>query len=91
MYKVGFVQSLLRVQIFSRIFVHKYVCICMLRIIVLDCYPKPDALNPCEDVMGAQWLRISVWVVVTLAVVGNVAVLVVTFSYWCVRMEVVRF
>lgn len=34
--------------------------------------------------MGAQWLRISVFVVVFLAVVGNVAVLVVLFSNWLV-------
>lgn len=40
----------------------------------------PDALNPCEDVMGSHWLRGSVWVVVLLAVFGNVAVLVVLFS-----------
>lgn len=52
------------------------------REITLECYPKPDALNPCEDVMGSQWLRICVWVVVWLAVVGNVAVLVVLISSW---------
>ncbi|XP_001964371.3 lutropin-choriogonadotropic hormone receptor isoform X1 [Drosophila ananassae] len=46
----------------------------------VECYPMPDALNPCEDVMGYQWLRISVWVVVALAVVGNVAVLTVNLS-----------
>uniref|UniRef100_A0A182SSH8 G-protein coupled receptors family 1 profile domain-containing protein n=1 Tax=Anopheles maculatus TaxID=74869 RepID=A0A182SSH8_9DIPT len=40
----------------------------------------PDALNPCEDVMGSHWLRGSVWVVVLLAVFGNVAVVVVLFS-----------
>lgn len=51
---------------------------------MLQCYPAPDALNPCEDVMGAQWLRVSVWIVVFLAVVGNVAVLVVLFSNWFV-------
>lgn len=51
---------------------------------MLECFPKPDALNPCEDIMGAQWLRISVFVVVFLAVVGNVAVLVVLFSNWSV-------
>lgn len=42
----------------------------------------PDALNPCEDVMGSQWLRSSVWIVVFLAVFGNIAVLVVLFSNW---------
>ncbi|KXJ80476.1 hypothetical protein RP20_CCG024664 [Aedes albopictus] len=46
----------------------------------VKCYPMPDALNPCEDVMGSNWLRGSVWVVVLLAVFGNVAVLVVLFS-----------
>lgn len=40
----------------------------------------PNALNPCEDVMGYQWLRTSVWIVVGLAVIGNVAVLVVILS-----------
>ncbi|XP_035776703.1 thyrotropin receptor-like isoform X1 [Anopheles albimanus] len=46
----------------------------------VKCYPMPDALNPCEDVMGSHWLRGSVWVVVLLAVFGNVAVVVVLFS-----------
>ncbi|XP_062564743.1 lutropin-choriogonadotropic hormone receptor isoform X2 [Armigeres subalbatus] len=46
----------------------------------VKCYPMPDALNPCEDVMGFDWLRGSVWVVLLLAVFGNVAVLVVLFS-----------
>lgn len=51
----------------------------------VKCYPMPDALNPCEDVMGSHWLRGSVWVVVLLAVFGNVAVLVVLFSNRYVR------
>ncbi|XP_068082589.1 follicle-stimulating hormone receptor isoform X2 [Anabrus simplex] len=44
------------------------------------CYPEPDALNPCEDIMGSIWLRLSVWVVVITAVLGNAAVLVVTIG-----------
>lgn len=40
----------------------------------------PDELNPCEDVMGSNLLRGSVWVVVTLTVSGNACVLVVLFS-----------
>lgn len=28
----------------------------------VHCFPKPDALNPCEDVMGFEWLRVSVWI-----------------------------
>ncbi|XP_031619803.1 lutropin-choriogonadotropic hormone receptor-like isoform X2 [Contarinia nasturtii] len=48
----------------------------------VQCFPLPDALNPCEDVMGSQWLRTSVWIVVLLAVFGNMAVLLVLFSNW---------
>lgn len=46
----------------------------------VKCYPKPDALNPCEDVMGSDWLRVSVWIVVSFTVIGNIAVLVVILS-----------
>jgi thyrotropin receptor len=46
----------------------------------VKCYPAPDELNPCEDVMGSNWLRASVWIVVTLTVSGNLCVLVVLFS-----------
>lgn len=52
------------------------------RKIDVKCYPIPNALNPCEDVMGSQWLRTSVWMVVFLAVLGNIAVLLVMFSNW---------
>ncbi|XP_050336852.1 follicle-stimulating hormone receptor isoform X2 [Bactrocera neohumeralis] len=58
---------------------------------VVECYPMANALNPCEDVMGYQWLRISVWIVVTLAVVGNVAVLVVFISIRSENPSVPRF
>ncbi|KAK5648565.1 hypothetical protein RI129_003457 [Pyrocoelia pectoralis] len=43
----------------------------------IKCYPEPNALNPCEDIMGSYWLRISVWFVVILAVMGNLAVIIV--------------
>ncbi|KAG5668602.1 hypothetical protein PVAND_016538 [Polypedilum vanderplanki] len=47
----------------------------------VQCHPKSDALNPCEDVMGKTlWLRVSVWIVVSLAVIGNSAVLVVLLT-----------
>ncbi|XP_038220669.1 lutropin-choriogonadotropic hormone receptor isoform X1 [Zerene cesonia] len=46
----------------------------------VECSPLPDALNPCEDVMGWAWLRASVWFVVAAAVVGNVAVLLVLLT-----------
>ena len=41
------------------------------------CYPTPDAFNPCEDVMGNNFLRFLVWIVVVAAVLGNFAVIVV--------------
>ncbi|KAK4884472.1 hypothetical protein RN001_000743, partial [Aquatica leii] len=44
---------------------------------MIKCYPEPNALNPCEDIMGSYWLRISVWFVVILAVMGNLAVIIV--------------
>ncbi|XP_070508722.1 lutropin-choriogonadotropic hormone receptor-like isoform X2 [Chironomus tepperi] len=47
---------------------------------VVSCFPKPDALNPCEDVFDTIWLRVSVWIVIALSVVGNVAVLIVLLS-----------
>lgn len=46
----------------------------------VDCLPKPDAFNPCEDVMGYKWLRICVWIVVLIGLMGNASVLVVNAS-----------
>lgn len=43
----------------------------------VECFPTPDAFNPCEDVMGNMLLRIFVWIVVITAFMGNVAVMVV--------------
>nr|QGA72530.1 follicle-stimulating hormone receptor-like protein [Rhynchophorus ferrugineus] len=51
----------------------------------VKCDPEPNALNPCEDIMGFTWLRNSVWFVVILAVVGNVAVIIVI---WFSKTEV---
>lgn len=46
----------------------------------MKCTPLPDALNPCEDVMGWSWLRASVCFVIAAAVVGNIAVLLVLLT-----------
>ncbi|CAH0715287.1 unnamed protein product, partial [Brenthis ino] len=43
----------------------------------VQCTPQPNALNPCEDVMGWAWLRASVWLVAGAALAGNAAVLAV--------------
>ncbi|KAL3245679.1 hypothetical protein MRX96_058211 [Rhipicephalus microplus] len=46
----------------------------------VQCFPAPDAFNPCEDVMGNMVLRVAVWFVVVAAVFGNLAVLLVLLS-----------
>lgn len=43
----------------------------------IACTPEPDALNPCEDVMGYVWLRVTVWFVLLAALLGNSVVLIV--------------
>ncbi|CAM9341733.1 unnamed protein product, partial [Lampetra planeri] len=46
----------------------------------VSCAPVPDEFNPCEDIMGSAFLRVSVWFVSLLAVVGNVLVLLVLLT-----------
>ncbi|XP_072247270.1 lutropin-choriogonadotropic hormone receptor-like [Leuresthes tenuis] len=43
------------------------------------CTPKPDAFNPCEDLLGFPLLRCLTWIITVFAVVGNLAVLVILF------------
>uniref|UniRef100_A0A8C1FJ92 Thyrotropin receptor n=1 Tax=Cyprinus carpio carpio TaxID=630221 RepID=A0A8C1FJ92_CYPCA len=44
------------------------------------CFPVPDEFNPCEDIMGFSFLRVSVWFVSLLAVLGNLLVLLVLLT-----------
>ena len=44
------------------------------------CTPKPDAFNPCEDIMGNNWLRVTVWFVLIAALFGNFSVFVILFT-----------
>uniref|UniRef100_Q8SPP9-2 Isoform 2 of Thyrotropin receptor n=1 Tax=Sus scrofa TaxID=9823 RepID=Q8SPP9-2 len=44
------------------------------------CTPKSDEFNPCEDIMGYRFLRIVVWFVSLLALLGNVFVLVILLT-----------
>ncbi|XP_012671006.2 thyrotropin receptor [Clupea harengus] len=46
----------------------------------VDCHPVPDEFNPCEDIMGFGFLRISVWFVSLLAIMGNLLVLLVLLT-----------
>ncbi|KAJ1523752.1 hypothetical protein ONE63_001585 [Megalurothrips usitatus] len=56
----------------------------------VECSPAPDALNPCEDIMGYSWLRGLVWLVVLCTVAGNVAVLTVLLAH-VAALTVARF
>lgn len=44
---------------------------------VIRCSPKPDAFNPCEDLLGFPALRSLTWIIAVFAVAGNLAVLVI--------------
>lgn len=46
----------------------------------VTCTPAPDDFNPCEDIMGFGFLRVSVWFVSLLAVLGNLLVLFVLLT-----------
>ncbi|KAH0620451.1 hypothetical protein JD844_020932 [Phrynosoma platyrhinos] len=46
----------------------------------ISCTPGPDEFNPCEDVMGYRFLRIVVWFVNLLAIVGNAFVLFILLT-----------
>ncbi|XP_044071121.1 lutropin-choriogonadotropic hormone receptor-like [Siniperca chuatsi] len=43
----------------------------------VKCTPKPDAFNPCEDLLGFSFLRCLTWIITIFAVIGNLAVLVI--------------
>lgn len=42
-----------------------------------DCTPKPDMFNPCEDIVSPVYLRILIWIISVLALLGNAVVLLV--------------
>ncbi|KAG8443664.1 hypothetical protein GDO86_008999, partial [Hymenochirus boettgeri] len=46
----------------------------------LKCSPEPDAFNPCEDIMGYDFLRVLIWFISILAIVGNAIVLFVLLT-----------
>nr|ADE08460.1 luteinizing hormone receptor [Pseudolabrus sieboldi] len=44
---------------------------------LVKCTPKPDAFNPCEDLLGFPFLRCLTWIITVFAVSGNLAVLII--------------
>ncbi|XP_016077608.1 PREDICTED: follicle-stimulating hormone receptor isoform X2 [Miniopterus natalensis] len=49
-------------------------------VVDVTCSPKPDAFNPCEDIMGYDILRILIWFISILAITGNILVLVILIT-----------
>lgn len=49
-------------------------------VVDVTCSPKPDAFNPCEDIMGHDILRILIWFISLLAITGNITVLVILIT-----------
>uniref|UniRef100_A0A8C5TNS7 Follicle-stimulating hormone receptor n=2 Tax=Malurus TaxID=55806 RepID=A0A8C5TNS7_9PASS len=49
-------------------------------VVNVACSPKPDAFNPCEDIMGYNVLRVLIWFISILAITGNTVVLVILIS-----------
>ncbi|XP_007952182.1 follicle-stimulating hormone receptor [Orycteropus afer afer] len=49
-------------------------------VVDVTCSPKPDAFNPCEDIMGYNILRVLIWFISILAIAGNIIVLVILIT-----------
>uniref|UniRef100_A0A674P752 Thyrotropin receptor n=1 Tax=Takifugu rubripes TaxID=31033 RepID=A0A674P752_TAKRU len=47
---------------------------------LVKCTPKPDAFNPCEDLLGFSFLRSLTWIITACAVTGNLVVLVILLA-----------
>ncbi|XP_048585254.1 lutropin-choriogonadotropic hormone receptor isoform X2 [Nematostella vectensis] len=56
----------------------------------VNCTPLPDPFFPCEDLMGSWLLRMGVWIVFMLALLGNVTVIIVILVSKT-KMDVSRF
>lgn len=52
---------------------------------------KLNSQSNVQNIKGSQWLRVSVWIVLFLAVFGNFSVLIVLFSNWWVLSSLVHF
>ena len=47
---------------------------------VVVCNPQPDALNPCENLMDPMFLRVAIWAIWIIALLGNGTVLFVAIG-----------
>ncbi|XP_063960436.1 lutropin-choriogonadotropic hormone receptor-like [Lytechinus pictus] len=56
----------------------------------ISCKPLPGPFLPCKDLFGSWFLRVSVWFVFLLAIIGNATVIIVIFLSHS-KMDVPRF
>ena len=56
-----------------------------------QCSPTPDDFNPCEDLLGGNFLRAAIWFVIIFGVAGNGLVLFVFITYVIIRRTKVKF
>ncbi|XP_078086693.1 follicle-stimulating hormone receptor-like [Mustelus asterias] len=49
-------------------------------VVDVTCNPKADDFNPCEDIVGKDILRVIIWLMNILAIIGNVIVLIVLLT-----------
>ncbi|XP_030051698.1 lutropin-choriogonadotropic hormone receptor [Microcaecilia unicolor] len=54
---------------------YEYMCLQRFK-----CSPEPDDFNPCEDIMGYDFLRVMIWFISILAIAGNATVLFVLLT-----------
>lgn len=47
---------------------------------LVKCTPRPDAFNPCEDLLGFPFLRCLTWIITVFAVAGNLSVLIILLT-----------
>ncbi len=57
---------------------------------LLECQPEPNVFYPCDNLMTKDWLRVCVWCVFLMALIGNSIVLFVIFAN-CAKFDVQRF
>ncbi|XP_072032881.1 uncharacterized protein [Amphiura filiformis] len=56
----------------------------------ISCIPQPDPFMPCSDLFGSWYLRVGVWLVFLLALIGNgIVISVIVFSR--TKIDVSRF
>ena len=46
----------------------------------IECYPRPNPLNPCDNLLDPWPIRVAIWAVWVLTLLGNVAILFIMIA-----------